>query len=98
MAGDGIGAGDAWPLSGDAYADSSAIFSELGYWVAGLDGFGGELPPLDPPEATPPAASEAVETPTGSVSVDGGASSSSTDEGAAQEDADVKPATATEAA
>ncbi|TVU01916.1 hypothetical protein EJB05_52621, partial [Eragrostis curvula] len=102
----GEGGGGEWPFSADAYADSSAIFAELGCWAAGLDGACGELlPPLDPaPEATPTpqacggAAEEAVATLAGSVSVDGGASSSSTDDGAAQEDADVKPAAATEAA
>ncbi|XP_062188657.1 probable WRKY transcription factor 57 [Phragmites australis] len=93
----GVGGGE-WPFSADAYADSSAIFAELGCWAAGLDGAGELLPPLDPPEAMPPLASEAVETPSGPVSVDGGASSSSTDDGTAQEDADGKPAAATEAA
>ncbi|CAN6170543.1 unnamed protein product [Urochloa humidicola] len=98
----GVVGGGEWHFSADAYADSSAIFAELGCWAAGLDG-GGELllPPLDPPEdkdthqLLPPPLSE----PAGSVSVDGGASSSSTDDGAgAQEDsADGKPAAATEA-
>ncbi|CAN6196644.1 unnamed protein product [Urochloa humidicola] len=96
----GVVGGGEWHFSADAYADSSAIFAELGCWAAGLDG-GGELllPPLDPPEekdthqlGLPPPLSE----PAGSVSVDGGASSSSTDE---QEDAaDGKPAAAMEAA
>ena len=93
-----VGAGE-WPFSADAYADSSAIFAELGCWAAGLDGGELLLPALDPPEdkytPLPPPLSE----PAGSVSVDGGASSSSTDDGAAQEDAaDGKPAAATEAA
>ncbi|RCV09145.1 hypothetical protein SETIT_2G003100v2 [Setaria italica] len=98
-----VGAGE-WPFSADAYADSSAIFAELGCWAAGLDdGAGGELllplpPPLDPPEdkddilLQPPSLSE----PAGSmVSVDGGASSSSTDDGkpaAAATEAASKPA------
>ncbi|KAL5198174.1 hypothetical protein ABZP36_001686 [Zizania latifolia] len=95
MAGSG-GVGDCgdWPFSADAYADSSAIFSELG-WASGLvDVAAGELlPPLDPPEATPPP----PETPAGSV--DGAASSCSTGDGAAADDADGKPtAASTEAA
>ncbi|KAL6647656.1 hypothetical protein ACP70R_015093 [Stipagrostis hirtigluma subsp. patula] len=100
MAGAGVGGGGGeWAFSADAYADSSAIFAELGCWAAGLDDGAGELllPPLDPPEVTTPTpASETVATPAGSA--DGGASSSSTDDGAAQEDADEKPAAATEAA
>nr|CAB3455476.1 unnamed protein product [Digitaria exilis] len=93
----GIVAGGEWPFSADAYADSSAIFAELGCWAAGLDVTGGDmLPPLDPPEASLPP-------PLSSMSVDGGASSSSTDDGgAAQEDEadanDGKPVAATEAA
>ncbi|KAK3126126.1 hypothetical protein QOZ80_7AG0552050 [Eleusine coracana subsp. coracana] len=96
-AGGGVVGGGEWPFSADAYADSSAIFAELGCWAAGLDD-GELLAPLDPPEVSPFQASSAVATPAGSASVDGGASSSSTDDGAAQEDADVKPAAATEAA
>uniref|UniRef100_A0A0E0LG98 WRKY domain-containing protein n=1 Tax=Oryza punctata TaxID=4537 RepID=A0A0E0LG98_ORYPU len=77
------GAGD-WPFAADeAYADSSAIFAELG-WANGLAVVGavGELlPPLDPPgEATPPPL-DPPETPAGS-SADGAASSCSTDDGA----------------
>ena len=96
----GVVGGGEWPFSADAYADSSAIFAELGCWAAGLDGGELLLPALDPPEDSkytllPSPLSE----PAGSVSVDGGASSSSTDDGAAQEDAaDGKPAAATEAA
>nr|CAB3451701.1 unnamed protein product [Digitaria exilis] len=90
----GIVAGGEWPFSADAYADSSAIFAELGCWAAGLDVAGGEiLPPLDPPELATLTA--------GSVSVDGGASSSSTDDGGAAQDEDAddgKRAAATEAA
>ncbi|CAN6209130.1 unnamed protein product [Urochloa humidicola] len=93
----GVVGGGEWHFSADAYADSSAIFAELGCWAAGLDG-GGELlmlPPLDPPEDK-----DTLPPPPLSVSVDGGASSSSTDDGAAQEEdaADGKPAAATEAA
>ncbi|CAO1939296.1 unnamed protein product [Urochloa humidicola] len=92
-----VGGGE-WHFSADAYADSSAIFAELGCWAAGFDGGGGELlmlPPLDPPEDK-----DTLPPPPLSVSVDGGASSSSTDEGAAPEEdaADGKPAAATEAA
>ncbi|PUZ68213.1 hypothetical protein GQ55_2G007400 [Panicum hallii var. hallii] len=94
----GVVGGSEWPFSADAYADSSAIFAELGCWAAGLDGAGGGelLPALDPP---PEDIRYTLPPPSGSVSVDGGASSSSTDDGAAQEDAaDGKPAAATEAA
>jgi hypothetical protein len=62
--------------------DSSAVFAELGCWATGLHG--DLLPPLDPPE-------EAVATPAASVS-------SSIDDGVAREDAEAKPAAATEAA
>jgi hypothetical protein len=75
------GAGE-WPFSPDAYADSSAVFAELGCWATGLHG--DLLPPLDPPE-------EAVATAAASVS-------SSIDDGVAREDAEAKPAAATEAA
>ncbi|CAL5077539.1 unnamed protein product [Urochloa decumbens] len=99
MAGEaGVVGGGEWHFSADAYADSSAIFAELGCWATGLDGGEDELlPPLDPPEdkgthQLPPLLLE----PARSVSVDdGGASSSSTDDGAA---ADGKPEAATEAA
>ncbi|OEL24151.1 putative WRKY transcription factor 57 [Dichanthelium oligosanthes] len=99
----GVVGGGEWPFSADAYADSSAIFAELGCWAAGLDGAGGAelvLPALEPPEdkdyTLPPLP---LSEPAGSVSVDGGASSSSTDDGAVQEDAaDGNPAAATEAA
>ena len=86
------GAGGEWPFSAEeAYADSSALFAELG-WAAGFvdDGCAGELlPPLDPPPVTP----------VGSVD-EAGASSSSIDDGATPEAADVdgKQAAATEAA
>ncbi|CAM0905197.1 unnamed protein product [Alopecurus aequalis] len=92
MAGAGCGSGDDWPFfAEEAYADSSALFAELG-WAAGFvdDGCAGELlPPLDPPPATPAGSVDAA-----------GASSSSTDDGATPEaaDADGKPAAATEAA
>uniref|UniRef100_A0A0E0AF45 WRKY domain-containing protein n=1 Tax=Oryza glumipatula TaxID=40148 RepID=A0A0E0AF45_9ORYZ len=78
------GAGD-WPFAADeAYADSSAIFAELG-WANGLavvDAVGELLPPLDPPgelATPPPPPLDLPETPAGS-SADGAASSCSTDD------------------
>jgi hypothetical protein len=78
------GAGD-WPFAADeAYADSSALFAELG-WANGLavvDAVGELLPPLDPPgelATPPPPPLDLPETPAGS-SADGAASSCSTDD------------------
>jgi hypothetical protein len=89
----GVVGGGEWPFfPADAYADSSAIFAELGCWAAaGLDDGGELLLLLPPPELDPPEDRADVDTilrpqppltlspePAGSVvaSVDGGSASS----------------------
>lgn len=98
----GVVGGGEWPFfPADAYADSSAIFAELGCWAAaGLDDGGELLLLLPPPELDPPEDRADMDTilkqpslsePAGSmvVSADGGASSrssSTADDGAAREE------------